>query len=203
AATCRQSSTIAAATEPPPMRLERIGVAVVLCLALSGVHAAMYKWVDERGRVQYSDKPPVRGDTGVVQLSNRGVILKRVEPSPSDEEKMAREQAHAQRKQEEERLAEQRRQDVALLQSFTGVEESDMKRDREVQAIEAIIANLRGQERSLAERLGDDRRRLESDARRQQPPPDSVRDDVKQGEPQIGLIHAQIESRHREIDETR
>src|SRR5690606_38239605 len=122
----------------PRMRPDRVALAIIgLCLALGGAQAAMYKWVDEKGQVQYSDKPPIGGDTGAVQMSNHGVILKRIEPSLSAEEKKAREAEQARRKEEDLRSAEQHRRDKALLQSFTNVEEIDMKRDREVLAIEA------------------------------------------------------------------
>ena len=49
----------------------------------------------------------------------------------------------ARKRAEDARAAEQRRQDSALLQSFTTVQEIDMKRDREIHAIEIAIANLR------------------------------------------------------------
>jgi hypothetical protein len=66
-----------------------------------------------------------------------------------------------------------------------------------------MIANLRGQERSAAERLADDRRRLENYARRKKPPPDSMHEDIRQGEAQVKLMREEIERRHQEIAATR
>ena len=40
------------------MRVDLIALAALLSLGLDAGHAALYKWVDEKGRVQYSDKPP-------------------------------------------------------------------------------------------------------------------------------------------------
>lgn len=185
------------------MHLERAAAALLLSLALASSHAAMYKWVDENGRVQYSDKPPADQGKGAVKMTNRGIVIEKIEPGITPEEKKAREEELARRKEEELKAAEQRKQDKALLQSFTSVEEIDMKSDREVQAIEAMIANLRGQERSAAERLADDRRRLDGYVRRKKPPPESMHEDIRQSEAQVQLIRDELERRQQEIAATR
>ena len=186
------------------MRADRIAAAAAaaaLGLAIGGADAALFKWVDEKGRVQYSDKPPP--DKGAVEMTNRGVVVKRAEPGLTAEQKKAKEDDLARKKQEELKAAEQRRQDNALLQSFTSVQEIDMKRDREVQSIDAMIANLRGQERSISERLADDRKRMEGYAKRNKPPPDTLKEDVQRNEAQTKVIRDEIERRHQEILETR
>ena len=185
------------------MRVDLITACVVLSLAGSGAGAAMYKWVDEKGRVQYSDKPPADREKGAVQMTNRGVVVKKLEPGMSAEQKKAKEDELARRKQEDSRSAEQRRQDNALLQSFTSVQEIDMKRDREVQSIDTVIANLRGQERSVSERLAEDRTRLEGYGMRKKPAPDALKDDVQRNEAQTKVIRDEIERRHQEILDTR
>src|SRR5690606_37204795 len=105
--------------------------------------------------------------------------------------------------QEELKAAEQRKQDNALLQSFTSVQEIDMKRDREVQALDTLIANLRGQERSVSERIADDRRRLDFYAKRKKPAPETVQEDIQRNEAQVKLIRDEIERHHHEILATR
>ena len=185
------------------MRVDLIAAAVVLSLAAGGSGAALYKWVDEKGRVQYSDKPPADREKSAVQMTNRGVVVKKLEPGLSAEQKKAKEDELARRKQEDSRSAEQRRQDNALLQSFTSVQEIDMKRDREVQSIDTMIANLRGQERSVAERLAEDRKRLEGYGKRNKPPPDALKEDVQRNEAQTKVIRDEIERRHQEILDTR
>lgn len=186
----------------PRMRVEG-AAAIALALAVSGAPAAMYKWVDEHGRVQYSDKPPADRGKSAVQMTNRGIVIKKIAPGMTPEEKKAREEELARKKEEELRAAEQRKRDHALLQSFTNVEEIDMKSDREVQSIEAMIATLRGQERSAVERLADDRRRLDSYTRRRKPPPDSMHEELRESEAQLQVIRDEIERREQEIAATR
>jgi len=185
------------------MRAERAAAAVLMSLVLGVGHAAMYKWVDDKGRVQYSDKPPSDGDKGAVQMTNRGIVVKKIEPGMTPEQKKALEDDRARKKQDELKAAEQRKQDNALLQSFTSVQEIDMKRDREVQALDTMIANLRGQERSTSERIADDRRRLDFYAKRKKPPPDSVQEDIQRNQGQVKLIRDEIERHHQEILTTR
>jgi chromosome segregation ATPase len=136
-------------------------------------------------------------------MTNRGVVVKRLESGPSPEERKAKEEEAARRKAEEAKSAEQRRADNALLQSFTSVQEIDMKRDREVQSIDTMIANLRGQERSVSERLAEDRRRLDGYVKRKQPAPDNLKEDIERSEAQTRVIRDEIERRHQEILETR
>ena len=184
------------------MRVEG-AAAIALALAVSGAPAAMYKWVDEHGRVQYSDKPPADRGKSAVQMTNRGIVVKKIEPGMTAEQQKAREEEAARNKEEERKAAEQRRLDNALLQSFTSVQEIDMKRDREVQALDTMIANLRGQERSTTERIAEDRRRLEQYAKRGKPPPDAVEEDLRRNEAQVKLIRDEIERHHQEILATR
>jgi chromosome segregation ATPase len=185
------------------MRVERVAAALLLSISLSAGQAALYKWVDEKGRVQYSDKPPSDGDKGAVQMTNRGVVVKKIEPGMSAEQKKAQEDEQARRKQESLQAAEQRKKDNALLQSFTNVQEIDMKRDRELQALDTMIANLRGQERSISERITEDRRRMEFYAKRKKPPPESVQEDIERNEAQVKLLRDEIERHHHEVIATR
>jgi chromosome segregation ATPase len=185
------------------MRAERAVAAIVMSLAVSAGHAALYKWVDDKGRVQYSDKPPSDRDKSAVEMTNRGVIIKKIEPGMSAEQKKAQEEEAERKKQEQTKAAEQRRQDNALLQSFTSVQEIDMKRDREVQALDTIIANLRGQERSLTERIAEDRKRLEFYAKRKSAPPESMQEDIQRNQAQVKVLHDEIERHHQEIIATR
>ena len=184
------------------MRVDAAALALACLLFAGGAQAALYKWVDEQGRVQYSDKPPDQGK-GAVQMTNRGIVVKKIEPTPTPEQKKVLQEDQARKQEEEAKAAEQRRQDQALLQSFTSVEEIDMKRDREVQALEVVIANLRGQERSLTERMADDRRRMEYYKKRGKPPPDSMQEDMERNAAQAKLIRDEIERRQAEIVATR
>jgi hypothetical protein len=181
------------------MYVERLACAAILVLAVGGAQGALYKWVDENGRVQYSDRPP-GSDKGGVQLSNRGIVVKKLEGGLTPEQKKAKDEENARAQAEKAKAEEQRRQDTALLQSFSSAKEIELKRDREIQGLNAAIANLRSQEKRVSERLEEDRKRAESFRRRKEPLPDPVKEDIVRGEGEQKVLAEQIKRKLDEID---
>ena len=94
--------------------------------------ASVYRWVDETGKVQYSDKPPAGQSKALMELDKSGRVRKGNEQLLSPVEKAALE---AKNKADQER----RRMDKALLQSFSTTSEIDLLRDRQIEAVEAGI----------------------------------------------------------------
>ncbi|QZA81489.1 DUF4124 domain-containing protein [Deefgea piscis] len=93
-------------------------------------YATVYRWVDETGKVQYSDKPPLGQSKSLMELDKSARVRKGNEAVLSTEEKQALEE----KKRVEQ---EQRRADKALLQSFSKPEEIDLLRDRQIEAVDA------------------------------------------------------------------
>lgn len=183
------------------MRASPILAALFMIACAASASAALYKWVDEKGRIQYSDKPPP--DKSGVEMTNRGIVVKKMEGGLTPEQKKAKDVEHARKKIEEQKAAEQRRQDAALLQSFSSPQEIDMKRDREIQSLESMIANLRGQEHSLTERIADDRRRADYYQKTKKPMPDAIKEDIARGEAEKKGLGEEITRRQQEIQATR
>ena len=174
----------------------------VFVLTPAPADAALYRWVDENGRVQYSDTPP-QNDKNAVQLSNRGMVLKKIDAGLSPEQQKAKEAEEARKRAEDAKAIEQRRQDTALLQSFTTVQEIDMKRDREVHAVEIAIANLREQERALGVRLAQDRKRAEALEKDRKPMPEGLKEDLLKAESEKKVLEEEIKRRYDEIGATK
>jgi len=185
------------------MRLEPFVLVLGLVLSTASVPAALYKWVDEQGRTQYSDRPPAHTSKGGVEMSTRGVVKKKLEAELTPEQKKAKADEEARRRTEQQEAVAQRRADNALLLSFSSAAEIDMKRDRELQAIEAIIANLRSQERSVNERWNEDRRRAEVHAKRGKPLPDGIKEDLARSESETKVIREEIQRRKQDAQDTR
>jgi Domain of unknown function (DUF4124) len=106
----------------------------LFALLAASASAKLYRWVDESGRVQYSDKPPVTVPTsGVSELNKSGMVKTTPAPVLSREEKEKIQNEQALQK-------EQQRKDRALLQSFSKPEEIDLIRDRRIGVVESAIA---------------------------------------------------------------
>jgi hypothetical protein len=128
--------------------------ALVLLLAAAGAQAAnMYKWVDDKGVVHYTDKLPADVvDKGSVELSKQGIPLKRTEAAPTPEQRRAKQlEEERQRQLAREREVVDRR-DRALLESYTSPEEIDLARSRALGTLEALMQSAQVYSASLLKR---------------------------------------------------
>ena len=94
----RTNATLRGPTPVGPWRA-RIALAVTLLAAAAALsvagtaRAAMYKWVDEKGVVHYTDKmPPEAVDKASVELNKEGIPIKRTEKALTPEQRRAIEQ---------------------------------------------------------------------------------------------------------------
>lgn len=109
------------------MRAYLLGLVVALCAVTA--EARLYRWVDEHGNVQFSDKPPTGQVKELNELDQRGMVRRAPEKKASSGEL-------AQQASEQQMIQAQKRKDHALLQSFTRPEEIDLLRDRQISAVE-------------------------------------------------------------------
>jgi hypothetical protein len=110
------------------------------------VQAKMYKWVDENGRVYYTDTPPPQSARhAVTELGKAGQAMKRTE---SVEERRAREAEERRIAEQKKIVEEQARKDRALLGTYTRESEIDLARDR---ALEHHRLAIKGAETRLSQ----------------------------------------------------
>lgn len=134
----------------------RAVMALALALTATGVPAATYKWVDEQGRVHYSDKvPPDVVNRSSVVINREGVQTRRIDAALTPEQVRAqdadaeRRQAHT--KQQEDVL----RRDRALLGSYSTEGEIDLARNRALGVIDAVIKSAMSYREQLLKRKND------------------------------------------------
>lgn len=109
-------------------------------LAANSLAAALYKWVDEKGVVHYTDKmPPEAVDRGTVELSKQGVAIKKVDPALTAEQRRAKEQEEERKRSLAKQQEEVARRDRALLASYTSEGEIDLARQRAINAIDSVV----------------------------------------------------------------
>ncbi len=130
------------------------------CVATSSAIAAgkLYRWVDEDGKVHYSDTvPPSEVDKARDQLNAQGRRVESVQRAMTPEEQAAAD-ADAKEKEAQRKAQEaEEHMDNVLLSSYD--QESDLKRayderfDLVTQSIASAEIGIRSQERSLAELL--------------------------------------------------
>jgi hypothetical protein len=131
-------------------RLPELLLAMLLCTVSStSMAGALYKWVDENGKVRYSDRlPPDQNKKKHQQLSSQGMVLITKDAAKSPEEIAI--QAESTRKLEEQRLEEARiksiqdKHDRVLLLTFSSEEELELVRDNRMQVMDSVIQLIEG-----------------------------------------------------------
>ncbi len=128
-----------------------------LSIALSApTQAKLFRWVDENGKVHFSDKiPPSAAKNKQQELDSRGYTIKERAAALTPEER-AREAELERHRQEQQRLVEkQREQDRVLLRTFRNEDDIIMARNGKLSSLDAKIVILRSNIRRLKARLGE------------------------------------------------
>ena len=178
---------------------------IVLLLAAGSAQAQgsgnIVCWKDKAGKtVGCGDKvPPEFQDNATRELNRRGVTIKQTDASLTAEQKKAK-QAEIDRKQAEaQAAAEQRRKDKALRDTFTTVDEIDLKRTRDVQLIESNIEVQQTNLKNANDRQADASYRMEGFKKENKPVPESLQEDYNRAAATKTKIQAQIVQKRKEI----
>jgi len=140
----------------------RLLLFLTLIIFQGSLSAKLYKWVDEDGKVHYSDKvPPEYNDQARQELNKTGVVKDSVDRALTAEEKKAKAEELARQQEEARRQAELKKQQQAernkLIKSYSSADQiTRLKRER-ITALERNIElaeeNLVIQKRNLDDLL--------------------------------------------------
>lgn len=101
---------------------------VALLLGANVAQAAMYRWVDSNGRVQYGDTlPSSYQQSGAAEMNKSGQVIKRTQ---SEAERRAEAERMAEQKRIQQEQQKQAQADRALTSTYTTEAEIDLSRDR-------------------------------------------------------------------------
>ena len=139
------------------MALAAVLLAAAAVLAgTSPARAAMYKWVDERGVVHYTDKmPPEAVDKASVELNPQGIPVKKTEKALTVEQRRATAEDEERQRRAAKQQEEVARRDRALLSSYTSEAEIDLARNRSLQTINSVISSTQAFSEQLDKRKAD------------------------------------------------
>ena len=127
-------------------------IAGLLIVLYAPFAAAVFKCVDEKGNTLFGDVPPAAcGNVPIYEVSQSGAILRKIEPTPTPQQAKERQEEQARRKKAELAAAEQKRQDLALLNSYTSADEFDVARDRNIEPVQGRIASAQERLKELDE----------------------------------------------------
>lgn len=132
--------------------------ALLIFLVGSVAQASLYRWVDDDGKVHFSDKvPPAMAQKGHTSLNKNGIESEKV----SSSEELKKEAEEANKKQEvlaemtesKKAEAEQKRKDDQLLALYDSREELVSVFQKKLSLIDRSIGILTARDESLSQKL--------------------------------------------------
>ncbi len=134
--------------------LRAVVVASAIGFAATDASAQLYRWVDENGKVHYSDTvPPSANERPRAKIRPDGIVVERADRALSAEERRAL-AARAEETAKERAAAEARaRQDRALLDRYTSIAEFDRVADRRLLDADEQLKSLAAREPGITQRI--------------------------------------------------
>ncbi|BCL76778.1 hypothetical protein JHS3_25140 [Jeongeupia sp. HS-3] len=171
------------------------GVVLGLMLMAMSVQAApLYRWVDDSGNVQFSDKPPANAPkNGVSELDSRGLVKRGPQKAVSEDERV-RQQAEVQQRKDAQR------RDKALLQSFSTPQEIDLLRDRQVDALQGGIQTNKIRRQTVEQRLARQQQQQQRLQKAKKAIPADLGADISVSQKEVADIDADTNTKLADID---
>jgi len=170
----------------------------VLALAPAAAQERMYKCVDARGKVYYTQVPPpecLGRDTQ--ELNKSGTLIRKNPAALSPAQEQAREAERKKKIEEEERSKEERRKNLALLNTYSSEKDIDEARAR---ALDEAQAAIEATERSIS---GAQKRRQELESEKEfyvkKPIPLKLKTDISNTEIEIKNQTVLLDAKKKEI----
>ena len=139
----------------------------------------LYRWVDERGEVHYTDQvPPSQADKARARLSEEGLRVEEVPRAPTQEEIQKAKDLELKQAEEAKRRAEQTAADERLINTYNTVDDLELARNGKVAAVEAVIQMKRDGVRAETKQLLDLHTKLDELEKAGKPVPVALMDDM-------------------------
>ena len=171
--------------------------------------AKIFKWVDEKGVTHYGETiPPEYKDQAATEMSKHGITVRKLDAAPTaNEARKAAEEKAIKDREEKQRAFEQRRRDMALMNTYTSAREIDEHRERTlqlpVQTIKGLeprlkkakerLVNLQSQAAALAQK-GKSAEGLEQDIADEKAEIESLKADMERSQAQIEAIKVKFDA---------
>ena len=116
-----------------------------ICMLIAALAApaalASYKCVDEKGLTRIGDTPPPECANVMMYEMKGTAVVRKIEPSLTPEQIKAKADEAERMKGEKRAEADKKRQDMALLNTYSTEKEFDVARDRNIDPIKGRIAS--------------------------------------------------------------
>jgi chromosome segregation ATPase len=163
-------------------------------------------WKDKTGKViGCGDKvPPEFQANATKELDKRGVTRGSTESVEEGIQRRTQQPEAARLKAEDERkLIDLKRQDTALLETYSSEKEIDLKRDRDLQVIDLQMEQLNTGLKSAVARYAEVKGRADTLEKTNKPVPPSVKDDLTRAAGDKERLEERIAAKQKEKEDLR
>lgn len=185
-----------------------LGTLGALLLSLAGPADAqkIVCWKDKSGKVVgCGDKvPPEFQSSATKELDKRGITRGTTESVEESNQRRAREQEAARIKAEEDRkLTDLKRQDNALLETYSNEREIDLKRDRDLSNLDSQMEQLNTALKAATLRYNDARTRADSFDKSKKPLTPQLKDELAKATADKSRLEQAVQAKQKEKEELR
>lgn len=182
--------------------LSRLAAALLAAAAFAAPAAAKtYCCTDKDGHKLCADTMPAQcEDRAYKEIGDRGSV-RSYEAPPTPEQKAQREAEAARKKEAERAVAEQKRKDQALLNTYGSEGDIDVQRDRAVADLEAATKQAQDKHDAAAKRKQRLDKELEFYAKK--PVPATLKSQIKEAEIEMDAQRKTLDEKKKAIDAAR
>ena len=116
-------------------------IALIIAALCAPAALASYKCVDEKGLTRIGDTPPPECANVMMYEMKGTAVVRKIEPSLTPEQIKAKAEEAERLRSVKRAEADKKRQDMALLNTYSTEKEFDVARDRNVEPIQVRIAS--------------------------------------------------------------
>jgi Domain of unknown function (DUF4124) len=131
-------------------------LSIALMVSASPVTAQVYRYVDQNGKVHYTERPPAENaGRAVDKLSGQGVVVKRIGAAPTAEERAAEAQAKKKKAEDEAVQRVEQRKIQAIMSAYSSEQDLEAARMGALNPVLEVITQTEGALANNAKRLED------------------------------------------------
>jgi len=167
-------------------------------------------WKDKDGKVVgCGDRiPPEYQGAATKELDKRGVTRKTTESAEERakleaEKKADAKEAAQQRAEEKRRIEEQRRQDTALINTFSNEKEIDLKRDRDLAVVDGQLTQLRVAHKNASDRQKEVKTRYDAQAKGKKSVSGPMKEEMERADASVATAAERVTAKEKEKEEIR
>ena len=179
-----------------------VGLAFALALADAAAAAKIYKWTDERGVTHYGESIPPEYKDSPAAVMQGGITVRKIDAATSPNQHKTTTDDKAAR-EEKQRAFEQRRRDLALVNTYTSTKEIDDARDRTLQIPLQAIRSLDPRLKKAQERLNALQRQATGLAESGKQVPDGLSQDIADQKAEVDGFKAELDRHQAQVQAIR